>query len=110
MYRRMSLLFALILMLALTSHLASSDRDDVESNRQGVLSVLREGQAVSLRTVGDRYDVSFFEAGEGPLGHRVMKVGEDYLVVEDLARVTETRIPIWSIKSVTIIKTGAPGR
>jgi hypothetical protein len=38
------------------------------------------------------------------LGHRVIEVGTDYVVVVDVAGVTETRIPIYSIKSIVRIK------
>lgn len=38
------------------------------------------------------------------LGHKVVEVGTDFIVVEDLVGVTETRIPIYSIKAVTITR------
>ena len=42
------------------------------------------------------------------LGHKVIEVFSDYIVIEDLAGVNQTRIPIYSIKSVLVTKLGAP--
>ena len=38
------------------------------------------------------------------LGHTVKEVGSDYLVVEDAVGLTETRIPVYWIKSIAIVK------
>ena len=38
------------------------------------------------------------------LGQRIIEVGFDYLVVEDVAGVTETRISIYSIKAIVRLK------
>ena len=70
-----------------------------EKGRKGFLSVLKEGQAVVLKEAGGRYEITLMEGG-----HKVIEVGPDYVVVEDLAGVTETRIPIFSIKSIARIK------
>jgi hypothetical protein len=37
----------------------------------------------------------------------VIEVGNDYVTVEDIAKVTETRIPVFSIKCVSVLKVGA---
>ena len=39
-----------------------------------------------------------------PLGQKVIEVGVDYVVVEDAAGVTDTRIPVTSIKAITKLK------
>lgn len=44
--------------------------------------------------------------GSGVLGHKVVEVFSDGVVIEDLAGVNQTRIPIYSIKSVVVIKVG----
>jgi hypothetical protein len=40
-----------------------------------------------------------------PLSHTVVEVGDDFIVVRDIAKVAETRIAIYAIKSVSQIRT-----
>ena len=75
---------------------------------RGVLSVLHAGQAVSLQDSGNGYVISVLKDGPEMLGHKVIEVFSDYIVIEDLAGVNQTRIPIYSIKSVLVTKLGAP--
>ena len=37
-------------------------------------------------------------------GFKVMEIGADYVVIQDVAGVTESRIPLWSIKAITRLK------
>ena len=39
-----------------------------------------------------------------PLTHRVVEVGPDYVRVRDMAQVSDTLIPIYSIKAITIVR------
>jgi len=73
-----------------------------EKTRKGFLSVLKEGQSVSVKDVGGRYEITVMK--DVKLGQKVIEVGSDYVVVEDAAGVTETRIPIYSIKAVVRLK------
>lgn len=72
--------------------------------RQGFLSSLKQGQAVSLKEVSGRFEIGTFDDIPGPLGFKITEVGSDYLTVVDIAEVTETRIPLYSIKSVVRLK------
>lgn len=72
--------------------------------RQGFLSALKQGQAVSLKEVGGRFEISMIDDIPGPLGFKVIEIGPDYLTVVDIADVTETRIPTFSIKSIVRLK------
>ena len=87
--------FCATLVLACLSPEASGQ----EKGRKSFLSVLKEGQAVVLKEAAGRYEITLMDGG-----HKVIEVGPDYVVVEDLAGVTETRIPIFSIKSIARIK------
>lgn len=73
---------------------------------RGVLSVLHAGQPVSLQDTGNSYEISILKNGPEILGHKVVEVFNDCVVIEDIAGVTQTRIPIYSIKSVVVTKTG----
>ena len=76
-----------------------------EEHRRGVLAVLSKGEAVTVKEVGGRYEIGVMPNME-MLGYKVVEVGQDYLVVEDISQITETRIPIYSIKAVSILKMG----
>jgi len=75
-----------------------------EKPRPGFLSALKESQSITLKEVAGTYQISIFENGPAVLGHKVIEIGTDYLTVEDLAGVTETRIPIYSIKSIVRLR------
>ena len=91
-------------MVAFGTSFAFSQRGE-EHGRGGVLSVLSKGQAVGVKDVSGRYEISVIPDME-ILGYKVVDVGSDYLVVRDITGVTELRIPIYSIKAVSILKTG----
>ena len=69
-----------------------------------VFAVLRPGQAVNLKESNGRYEISIFDNGPEVLGHKVVEVASDYVVLQDIAGISETRIPIFSIKAVTTWK------
>lgn len=73
-----------------------------EKGRKTFLAVLKEGQSVSVKEVGGRYEITLMK--DVKLGHKVVEVGGDYLVVEDAAGVSEIRIPVYSIKSIVRLK------
>lgn len=72
--------------------------------RQGFLSALKQGQAITLKEVAGRFEISTFDDIPGPLGYKITDVGPDYLTVVDIAAVTETRIHVTSIKSIVRLK------
>ena len=72
--------------------------------QHGVLSVLHAGQPVNLADADGGYKLNLFEDGPGVLGHKVVEVGSDFVVVEDIAGIQQLRIPVYSIKSVGITK------
>jgi len=87
------------------SSLAFSQKSGERRGGEGVLSVLSKGQAVSITDAGGRYEIGVMP-NAGMLGYKVVTVGSDYVVVQDIAGVTELRIPIYSIKAVSILKAG----
>ena len=99
MNRIVSVLF-LSVFLALASVPATGHGQ--EKGRKTFLSVLKEGQSVSVKEVGGRFEITLMK--DVKLGQKVIEVGSDYLVVEDAAGVTETRIPVYSIKSIVKLK------
>jgi hypothetical protein len=59
---------------------------------------------VNLMDVASGYEIGIFTKGPNMLGHKVMEVGTDYVVVEDISGIKELRIPIYAIKSVSTTK------
>ena len=69
----------------------------------GVLSTLKVGQNVNVKDEGQRYLITV--VGEDiPQPHKVLEVGTDFIVVEDVAGRNETRIPLTSLKAVVHFK------
>jgi len=91
--------FAALLCAAVVLGYLSPEASGQEKARKGFLSVLKEGQGVVLKEAAGRYELTLMDGG-----HKVIEVGPDYVVVEDLTGVTETRIHVYSIKSITRIK------
>lgn len=93
-------------MLLLLGGLVLVASGQAPARHQGILSVLHAGQAVSLKDAGNGYEIGFLQGASGILGHKVVEVLSDGVVIEDIAGVNQTRIPIYSIKSVVITKVG----
>ncbi len=91
------LLVVATLLLAVTATSYSEDKP-----KKNFLSALKEGQTIVLKENAGRYDITVMK--DVRLGHTVIEVGSDYVVVEDVAKVTETRIPVYSIKAIVKIK------
>lgn len=70
----------------------------------GVLSVLRPGQSITLKDADGRYEIGIFANGPDLLGHKVVEVGGDYVVVQDVSGVNEVRIPIYAVKAIVTLK------
>lgn len=73
-----------------------------DRSKKGFLSVLKVGQIVTLKEDAGRYEITVLKNAQ--LAHKVIEVGADYVVIEDAARVTETRIPVYSIKAIIRLK------
>ena len=71
----------------------------------GLLSVLHVGQPVKLADAGGSgYEITVIEGGPQVLGHKVVEVGSDFVVLEEFTGVQQLRIPVYSLKSVGIMK------
>jgi hypothetical protein len=68
--------------------------------QEGALSGLRPGMAIRLTESEGRYEIGIMPKIPGPLTHEVIAVGENYMAVKDITGITETVIPLYSIKCV----------
>lgn len=71
---------------------------------RGFFSVLHVGQSVTLKDTNGRYEIGVFDNGPDLLGYKVVEVGSDYLVVQDVSGVNELRIPVYAVKTVVTLK------
>jgi hypothetical protein len=71
---------------------------------RGVLAVLHIGQSVTLKETPAGYEISVFQNGPDLLGHKVVEVGGDFVVVQDVSGVNEVRIPIYAVKAIVTLK------
>jgi hypothetical protein len=76
-----------------------------ERGSHGFLAGLRVGQSVTMKDAAGRYELTVHDdLPLGPLGPKITEVGADYVVVNDGVGVSETRIPVYSIKSIVRFK------
>lgn len=67
--------------------------------KKTVFSGLKVGQQVGLKDHGTAFEISFLTE-EIPQGHTVIEIGDDFVVLEDLAEVTQTTIPVYSLRAI----------
>jgi len=73
-----------------------------EKPAKGFLSVLKEGQIVLVKENAGRYEITIMK--DIQVGRKIIEVWNDFVVIEDAAGVTSSRIPIYSIKAITTLK------
>ena len=89
----------------ITVAFVSFNGGDGEDAKPNFLSSLKEGTPVTLKEVAGQFEISTFDDDRmGRLGHKITTVGTDFIAVEDITGITETRIPVYSIKSFVTVK------
>jgi hypothetical protein len=86
---------------------SAAPRADEAKSTKGVCSGLKVGQSVSLKDMGSAFSITVFDP-ELPQSHKVIEIGENFIVVRDIAEVTETTIPIYSVKAIVKVKASKP--
>lgn len=72
--------------------------------KKTLFSTLKLGQSVTLTEKGSAWDIGTVD-DEAPLTHRVVEVGDDYIVLRDEAGSVETRLPATAIRAVVHVRT-----
>ncbi|HVX12159.1 MAG TPA: hypothetical protein VHC22_13340 [Pirellulales bacterium] len=70
---------------------------------KGLFATLAAGQIVTLNDKGQLLQITTIEGAEAGT-HTVTEVGNDYIVVEDMAKVSELRIPVYAVKTVVHVR------
>jgi hypothetical protein len=73
-----------------------------QENRTFILDILKRGQLVLVKEAGGRFEIT--QMDDLKVGHKVLEIGNDFVLVEDFSALTETRIPVTSIKSLVKLK------
>ena len=74
-----------------------------DSPKKTAFSELQVGRPVGLKDRGTTYEITVFDDNI-PQSHKIVEVGEDFIVVEDVAKVRKTTIPVYSVKSIVRIE------
>jgi hypothetical protein len=82
--------------------LAPAAAPKAEDKAPGVFAPLEKGSKVALKEVAGRYEINMIPGGAG--SHTVAEIAGDLVVLVDPSGVTETRIPVYSIKAVTVTR------
>lgn len=75
-----------------------------EKPQSGFLAAFKGGESVNVKEVAGRFEITSADDGLTVLSHKITEIGSDYITVEDLAGVSETRIPIYAIKGLVKLK------
>jgi len=70
-----------------------------------VFASLKIGQSVTLEDEDSNITISYFDDDKLPSTHTIIDMGDNFIVVRDIADVTETTILIYSIKQIVKIRT-----
>jgi hypothetical protein len=76
------------------------------ATRRTVFTSLKAGQSVTLKERVGLYEVGTTDEA-GPLTHKVVEVGDDFLVLKDEAGTVESRIPVTAVRHVVHVTTKA---
>ena len=68
-----------------------------DAPKKTVFSGLKVGQRVGLKDHGTAFEISVID--DVPQSHKIIEIGEDFVVLEDVAEVTQT-IPVYSLKAI----------
>ena len=66
--------------------------------KKTVFSGLKVGQQVGLKDHGTAFEISVID--DVPQSHKIIEIGEDFVVLEDVTEVTQTTIPVYSLKAI----------
>ena len=73
--------------------------------RREFLAALKPKQSVLIKETAGRFTITTMDDDvPDTLSHKVVEVGTDFLTVEDIAGIHQTRIPVYAISSIVRLK------
>ena len=98
----MKYLFVVLVILSVSVIAFDSHSAQEVKGNDGVFAPLKVGTSVILKQVSGKYEITVLPVVNS--GYVVTELGNDYIAIEDISGVRETRIPIYAITSVNILK------
>ena len=77
-----------------------------KATKTSFLAHLKPGQPVSLTEKDGRYEIGLYPLTYQPLGHKVIEIGPDYVVLRDLVGITDTIVSVYGIKAIKVLRVG----
>ena len=100
--RRSTVGFAAVALAVFVAIAIAADKPVQSKSR--FLHGLAKGQSVLLKDLGTSYEIDLLPIDAAKLGQEVMEIGDDYVVIRDTTGFRETRVPVYSIKSIVKMK------
>ena len=91
----------LFLIVALACCLNTPTVDAADNPKASVFKHLKKGQIVTLKDNGNNFSIQVLP--NLPIGHKIVEIGADYLVIEDAASAFTFYIPVTSIKAISFL-------
>ena len=91
------------LSLAVISLALVAAKPDHEEPQRRFLDGVQQGQSLLLKDLGASYEIRILLGQEASLGHTVVEIGSDFVLLRDIAGIREIRIPIYSIKAIVTL-------
>jgi hypothetical protein len=92
---------------AATLRLAGQPAGEGEQAKTALLEHLKPGQSIAVKAEAERYELTVWPDTIRPLSHKVVAVGPDYVRVRDMAQVSDTLIPVYSIGAIRVMRIGS---
>jgi hypothetical protein len=92
----------LLVLLALLTTAVLVAAQHGTDRKAGLFAPLKEGQHVNLKEAGGGYQITLIPGMQ--IGHKIVEIGSDYIVLLDAAGVSETRIPVFALRSISITR------
>jgi len=87
--------------LALVTSTGASEQPPAP--KKSIFSTLKIGQAVTLKEKGLLWEIHTMD-NENVLTHKVIEIGDDYIVLLDDPGSVETRIPIYAVRALVHVR------
>lgn len=73
-----------------------------DAPKETVFSGLKVGQPVGLKDHSRAFEISVID--DVPQSHKIIEIGDDFIVLEDVAAVNQTTIPVTSLKAIVRLR------
>lgn len=103
---RNTVILLIVVAFGVVGLLSTATSQPPPAARRTVFSTLQAGQSLTLKERVGLYEISTTDEA-GPLTHKVVEVGGDFLVLRDEAGTVESRIPATAVRAVIHIRTKA---